>query len=228
MYYAWCFKEVYDFQVPCLLVCYNSVMLSPASLESVSKTIAQQWYNIVNVSGNRAVVIEQMKKSGVVEQILQQQEYTYLPVYDYSTKPTTTFLETFSTNKIEKAAQTNSRICILWNEPQIETKTEEKTESKSKRRLWLRRTLIISMVLVGIAGVVLGIVSYLNYKQNSPIVYKGEIPAPTIETFVVNGVKFNMVKVEGGPFHMGATLEQGDDNDFNLGKPVHKLSLIHI
>lgn len=123
MYYAWCFKEVYDFQVPCLLVCYNSIMLSPASLESVSKKIARQWYNIVNISDNRAVVVEQMKKLGVVEQILQQQEYTYLPTYDYSTKPTTTSLETFSTNKIEKAAQTNSRICILWTEPQIETKT---------------------------------------------------------------------------------------------------------
>ena len=221
MYYAWCFKEVYGCPIPCLLVCFNSVMLLPASLESVSKTIARQWYNTVNISDNRAVVIEQMKKRGVVEQILQQQEYTYLPTYDYSTKPTTTFLETFSTNKIEKATQTNSRICILWNEPHIETKTKEKTERKSKRRLWLRRTLIISMVLVGIAGVVLGIV----YKQNSPIVYKGEIPAPTIERFVVNGVKFNMVKVEGGTFHMGQTLEQSDDDDFDWGKPVHKVTL---
>ncbi|MCI6900340.1 MAG: formylglycine-generating enzyme family protein, partial [Bacteroidales bacterium] len=127
MYYAWSFKEVYVsapylgyyVQAPCLLVCYNSVMLSPASLESVSKKIAQQWYNTLN----NIVAIEQMKKSGVVEQILQQQEYTYLPTYDYSTKPTTTSLETFSTNKIEKAAQTNSRICILWNKSRIETKT---------------------------------------------------------------------------------------------------------
>lgn len=226
MYYAWCFKEVYDFQVPCLLVCYNSVMLSPASLESVSKKIAQQWYNTLNISDNRAVAIEQMKKLGVVEQILQQQEYTYLPTYDYSTKPTTTFLlNDFSKNKIEKAAQTNSRICILWTEPKVQKKTEKKAESKSKQRLWLRRTLIISIVLFGIAGVVLGIVSYLNYKQNSPIVYKGEIPAPTIDTFVVNGVKFNMVKVEGGTFHMGQTLEQSDDDDFDWGKPVHKVTL---
>lgn len=131
MYYAWCFKEVYVsapylgyyVQAPCLLVCYNSVMLSPASLESLSKTIARQWYNTLN----NIVAIEQMKKSDVVEKILQQQEYTYLPTYDYSTKPTTTSLETFSTNKIEKAAQTNSRICILWNKPQIEPKTEEKS-----------------------------------------------------------------------------------------------------
>ena len=68
-----------------------------------------------------------MKKRDVVEQILQQQEYTYLPTYDYSTKPTTTsLLNDFSKNKIEKAAQTNSRICILWNKPKVQTKTKEK------------------------------------------------------------------------------------------------------
>ena len=90
------------------------------------------------------------------------------------------------------------------------------TESKSKRRLWLRRT----MVLVGIAGVVLGIVAYLNYRQNSPIVYKGEM----IETIVVNGVEFNMVKVEGGTFSMGATSEQSSDAD-DYEYPVHSVTL---
>ena len=218
MYYAWCFKEVYGCSIPCLLVCYNSVMLLPASLESVSKTIARQWYNIVNISDTLAVAVEQVKRireQGVVERILQQQDYSYLPLYDYSTKPTNTSLDSFSTDKIEKASQTNSRICILWNKPQVQTKSE----SKNKRRLWLRRT----MVLVGIAGVVLGIVAYLNYRQNSPIVYKGEIPQSTIETIVVNGVKFNMVKIKGGTFRMGATSEQSNyDND---EKPVHSVTL---
>ena len=218
MYYAWCFKEVYGCPIPCLLVCFNSVMLLPASLESVSKTIAQQWYNIVNISDTLAVAVEQVKRTkeqGLVERILQQQDYSYLPLYDYSTKPTNTSLDSFSTDKIEKASQTNSRICILWNKPQVQTKSE----SKNKRRLWLRRT----MVLVGIAGVVLGIVAYLNYRQNSPIVYKGEIPQSTIETIVVNGVKFNMVKIKGGTFRMGATSEQSNyDND---EKPVHSVTL---
>ena len=218
MYYAWCFKEVYGCSIPCLLVCYNSVMLLPASLESVSKTIARQWYNIVNISDTLAVAVEQVKRTkeqGLVERILQQQDYSYLPLYDYSTKPTNTSLDSFSTDKIEKASQTNSRICILWNKPQVQTKSE----SKNKRRLWLRRT----MVLVGIAGVVLGIVAYLNYRQNSPIVYKGEIPQSTIETIVVNGVKFNMVKIKGGTFRMGATSEQSNyDND---EKPVHSVTL---
>ena len=203
MYYAWCFKEVYGCPIPCLLVCYNSVMLSPASLESVSKTIAQQWYNIVNISDTLTVAVEQVKRikeQGLVERILQQQDYSYLPLYDYSTKPTNTSLDSFSTDKIEKASQTNSRICILWNKPQIETKTEEQTESKSKRRLWLRST----MVLVGIAGVVLGIVvTDLKYRQNSPIVYKGEEIPYMMEAFTVNGVEFKMIVIDGGTFSMG-------------------------
>ena len=157
MYYAWCFKEVYVsapylgyyVQAPCLLVCYNSVMLSPASLESVSKKIAQQWYNTLN----NIVAIEQMKKSGVVEQILQQQEYTYLPTYDYSTKPTTTFLETFSKNKIEKAAQTNSRICILWNKSRIETKTKSEQNVFLEILIWWFIVIgFILFVVVSISG----------------------------------------------------------------------------
>ena len=80
------------------------------------------------------------------------------------------------------------------------------------------------MVLVCIAGVVLGIVAYLNYRQNSPIVYKGEIPQSTIETIVVNGVEFNMVKIEGGTFHMGATSEQGRYVAYDE-KPVHYVTL---
>ena len=90
------------------------------------------------------------------------------------------------------------------------------TEIKSKRRLWIRRT----MVLVCIAGVVLGIVAYLNYRQNTPIVYKGEM----IDTFRVKGVEFKMIKVEGGTFSMGATSEQGSDA-YDSEKPVHSVTL---
>ena len=80
------------------------------------------------------------------------------------------------------------------------------------------------MVLVCIAGVVLGIVAYLNYRQNSPIVYKGEIPQSTIETFTIKGVEFKMIKVEGGTFSMGATSEQGSDA-YDSEKPVHSVTL---
>ena len=46
----------------------------------------------------------------------------------------------------------------------------------------------------------------------------------TLETFVVNGVQFRMVKVAGGTFQMGATAEQGNDYKSNE-LPVHQVTL---
>lgn len=45
-----------------------------------------------------------------------------------------------------------------------------------------------------------------------------------IETITVNGVSFNMVRVVGGTFKMGATLEQGSDTESNE-KPAHQVTL---
>ena len=42
--------------------------------------------------------------------------------------------------------------------------------------------------------------------------------------FYVNGVSFEMVYVEGGSFHMGATSEQGSDA-YDSEKPVHRVTL---
>ena len=44
------------------------------------------------------------------------------------------------------------------------------------------------------------------------------------KSFKVNGVSFNMVRVEGGTFNMGATTEQGDDAS-NREKPVQTVIL---
>ena len=43
------------------------------------------------------------------------------------------------------------------------------------------------------------------------------------QEFVVEGVRFNMVYVEGGSFMMGATAEQ--DSDYNSEKPIHRVEL---
>ena len=43
-------------------------------------------------------------------------------------------------------------------------------------------------------------------------------------TLTVNGIKYNMVWVEGGTFRMGATSEQGSDADSDE-KPVHSVTL---
>lgn len=47
---------------------------------------------------------------------------------------------------------------------------------------------------------------------------------PAIETFTVNGVSFNMVRVDGGTFTMGATSEQGSDA-YKDEKPAHQVTL---
>lgn len=51
-----------------------------------------------------------------------------------------------------------------------------------------------------------------------------KLPAPTI-SFTVNGVSFEMVKVEAGTFMMGATPEMEDPWDCE--KPVHRVTLIN-
>ena len=47
---------------------------------------------------------------------------------------------------------------------------------------------------------------------------------PNIQTFTANGISFKMVKVEGGSFTMGATVEQGDDAN-SSEKPAHQVRL---
>ena len=47
---------------------------------------------------------------------------------------------------------------------------------------------------------------------------------PGAETFIVNGVPFKMVAVEGGTFTMGATAEQGSDA-YSHEYPVHQVTL---
>ena len=47
---------------------------------------------------------------------------------------------------------------------------------------------------------------------------------PSEQTFMVKGVEFKMIKVEGGTFHMGATSEQISDV-FDSDKPVHSVTI---
>lgn len=49
-------------------------------------------------------------------------------------------------------------------------------------------------------------------------------PIPGVTPITVNGVTFNMVKVEGGTFTMGATSEQGGDA-YDNEKPAHEVTL---
>ncbi len=50
------------------------------------------------------------------------------------------------------------------------------------------------------------------------------IPSENILTFTIKGVRFKMIKVEGGTFTMGATAEQEDDA-WNTERPAHQVTL---
>ena len=63
-----------------------------------------------------------------------------------------------------------------------------------------------------------------SYKVRKPISdYKSEINGD-VETVTINGVSFNLVKVKGGSFTMGATEEQGDDA-YAAEEPAHNVTL---
>ncbi len=51
-----------------------------------------------------------------------------------------------------------------------------------------------------------------------------EASAPTIQTFTVGNVSFNMIRVDGGTFMMGATNEQEEDA-WDEEKPAHQVTL---
>ena len=73
-------------------------------------------------------------------------------------------------------------------------------------------------------------VSHVSLAQDAPPVVvdsvapSGPVGAVELETFTVEGVSFNMVKVAGGTFVMGATDEQEGDA-FDVERPAHETSV---
>ena len=67
------------------------------------------------------------------------------------------------------------------------------------------------------------LINYLVFNQWPP---EPEIPdEPITQTITVNGVSFNMVKVEGGTFMMGATAEEDADYQVFQGSPKHQVTV---
>ena len=65
----------------------------------------------------------------------------------------------------------------------------------------------------------------VNAVDIDSIVIRDKVKAENVETFDVNGVTFNMVKVEGGTFLMGDTLELFDFGFGGDERPVHEVTL---
>lgn len=70
--------------------------------------------------------------------------------------------------------------------------------------------------------------SMLDFMLTKTVAKAPVVPAVpqggTVETITVKGVLFNMIKVQGGTFTMGATAEQGSDADSDE-KPTHQVTL---
>ena len=58
----------------------------------------------------------------------------------------------------------------------------------------------------------------------SAVLSSASVSGAAVETFTVKGVSFNMIRVDGGTFTMGATSEQGSDADDDE-KPAHQVTL---
>ncbi|MCI7662618.1 MAG: SUMF1/EgtB/PvdO family nonheme iron enzyme, partial [Bacteroidales bacterium] len=69
-----------------------------------------------------------------------------------------------------------------------------------------------------------GKISTYNFTMQQQEKQEKQTLASDVETFIVNGVEFKMIKVEGGTFRMGATSEQSNDA-YDDEKPVHSVTL---
>lgn len=69
-----------------------------------------------------------------------------------------------------------------------------------------------------------GKISTYNFTMQQQKKQEKQTLASNVETFIVKGVEFKMIKVEGGTFSMGATSEQ--TNYGNDEKPVHSVTLL--
>ena len=94
-------------------------------------------------------------------------------------------------------------------------KSDKDDKSDKGSSSWVLIVCIIGVLI----GCIIGVISLTNGD-------KEEVPKPEFEyeTYTVNGVSFDMVKVAGGAFTMGATSEQGSEADSDE-KPTHKVTL---
>ena len=132
----------------------------------------------------------------------------------------------------EAKAAEEANVDIVVPEPKPASKP--KPQPKPARQLGWKR--IIAGVAAAAIIISVAIWQYgrnepsdINYNDSvatNPIDSEDSSPRPTTGTLVpitVNGVTFNMIKVDGGTFTMGATSEM--TNPDNEEKPTHKVTL---
>ncbi len=99
----------------------------------------------------------------------------------------------------------------------------KREEDNKARRAKLKKIIlwaVAAIVVIALAGV--GVNALINIPPS--LTFGTSSYTPNIQEFTVNGVSFQMVEVQGGPFTMGATSEQGADA-WDDEKPAHKVTL---
>jgi len=120
---------------------------------------------------------------------------------------------------------------VIDEYPKVAAAPPSPRPKKSKTVYWLSGIVLA----LGIVAAILGIKTCGN--KDGEAVAEGGDETEAVErfdsspysngekkSFTVNGVSFNMVKVDGGTFTMGATEEQGGDADDDE-KPAHSVTL---
>ena len=110
---------------------------------------------------------------------------------------------------------------VIDDKPKVAAAPPSPRPKKNKTVYWLSGTVLA----LGIVAAILGIKTCGN-KDGEAVAEGGDETEQSVEkkSFTVNGVSFNMVKVDGGTFTMGATEEQGGyANDDE--KPAHSVTL---
>ncbi len=112
---------------------------------------------------------------------------------------------------------------VETNEKVLENEGAGAGKKTDKRIYWVIGILVLMVAVV----LIFGLGGKESGKENDadPKMFdSSQYSNGEKKTFNVNGVSFNMVKVDGGSFMMGATPEQGDDVDDNE-KPAHNVTL---
>lgn len=84
--------------------------------------------------------------------------------------------------------------------------------------------LMMALVIIAVVPACKGGAKKAESAQQDAAV-KAEVPGVETKVFNVEGVKFTMVKVEGGTFTMGATPEQGATEPQPNEKPAHEVAV---
>lgn len=107
---------------------------------------------------------------------------------------------------------------------EAETYIGEKRRRRKKKILRYTKILAIIGLLLGTFAVARNKILLKKYEQEQEEQRNSRKLTQEVETFMVKGVRFTMIKVKGGRFLMGATEEQGSNIDKGE-KPVHKVTL---